>query len=174
MRNKRAQILLQMLTVLALCVPISAVHAARALSVEPAITMAVRVHDLNRVLGLLAAGANVNERDEGMEQTPLMRAAQVGDMAIARILLDHGAAVNAQDDEGMTAFMFAVKRGNTPLMRLLLDKGASLNARTAEGVTAWTLARGQGNRTVLKALQQARLRPSGLHLQQITRRPESR
>jgi ankyrin repeat protein len=174
MKNKRDPIPLLMFTALALCVPVSVGHAASNLSVEPEITMAVRVHDLHHVLILLAAGADVNERDEGMEQTPLMRAAQVGDAAIAQALLNHGAAVNAQDDEGKTALMFAAERGNTPMVRLLLDRGASLDTRTAEGATAWTLAREQGHRAVLKWLHPARLSPSRLRLQQLTRRSGSR
>ncbi|HLK61612.1 MAG TPA: ankyrin repeat domain-containing protein, partial [Chthonomonadaceae bacterium] len=143
MRNKPYRKLLPMLAALALCVPGSVSHAASFLSVEPEITMAVRVHDLHHMLSLLAAGANVNERDEGMEQTPLMRAAQVGDATISQVLLDHGAVVNAQDDEGKTALMFAAEKGYTPVVRLLLERGASLDARTAEGATALTLAREQ-------------------------------
>src|ERR1051326_688607 len=72
-------------------------------SVEPELTMAVRNKDLKQVRLLLSEGANVNERDEGMEKTPLMRAVQVGDVAIVQILLAHGAAVNLQDDGGQTA-----------------------------------------------------------------------
>src|ERR1051326_3683613 len=104
-------------------------------SVEPELTMAVRNRDIKQVRLLLSERANVNERDEGMEQTPLMRAIQVGDVAIVQMLLSHGAAVNLQDDAGQTALMFAVQKGNARITRILLDAGANADLADAEGAT---------------------------------------
>src|SRR5579871_6741839 len=54
---------------------------------------------------LLAAGAHVNTRD-GLGDTPLILAAMYGHTATVRLLLDHGADVNARNNQDYTALMF--------------------------------------------------------------------
>src|SRR5579862_3866203 len=58
----------------------------------------------------------------------------------ARLLLDHGAAVNAADSfestELATAASFAVYDGDTRFISLLLNHGASLETKDAGGKTA--------------------------------------
>src|SRR5690242_1307865 len=80
----------------------------RAASVEPELTTAIRNKNIRQVQALLAQGANVDERDEGLEQTPLMWAAQGGEINVVQMLLARRADVNARDDEGNTALFFAV------------------------------------------------------------------
>lgn len=116
---------LLMITLCVFCVSGSVCLA----SVEPDITIAVRAKNLQQVKNLIAEGADVNERDEGEEQTPLMRAAQVGDTTIARLLLAHGAVVNTRDDFGHTALLFATQRGDTEMIKLLLQSGAHPEAQ---------------------------------------------
>ena len=55
---------------------------------------------------LLEAGAHVDARNHGLEQTPLHFAARAGSAAVATVLLDHGADINAADK---------VWSSNTPL-----------------------------------------------------------
>lgn len=50
-------------------------------------------------------------------------------------LLDKGAAVNAQTDDG-TALMFAVRRGQTQIVKLLLARGAQVDAKHRLGDSA--------------------------------------
>jgi ankyrin repeat protein len=49
--------------------------------------------------------------------------------AMARLLLERGANVNAKDDEGNTALMFAAANNNVEMLRLLIDAGADLNVK---------------------------------------------
>jgi ankyrin repeat protein len=44
-------------------------------------------------------------------------------MELARLLLDHGADVNARTDDGRTALAMAVKNGKEELAKLLREKG---------------------------------------------------
>ena len=46
-----------------------------------------------------------------------------------RLLIEHGADVNATNDDGITALMWAA--GDAEKVRLLLEKGAKANARSA-------------------------------------------
>jgi len=55
---------------------------------------------------LIAAGAEVDRRNRSGD-TPLLSAASLGLKNATRILLDHGADVNAADDDGITALSMA-------------------------------------------------------------------
>ena len=115
---------------IAMCVSASACHA----SVEPELTTAIRHKEFRLVQTLLSEGVNVNERDEADEQTPLMWAAQVGDMSIVHILLHYKVDVNAIDDSGNSALALALRKGHTAIARLLMQKGArAASAATGAG-----------------------------------------
>src|SRR5712691_10781395 len=69
--------------------------------------------------------------------TPLMFAAQKGDVASARILLRAGAKPNdAQPKKALTPLMIASAMGHTKAVDLLLDNGANPNLVDADGYTA--------------------------------------
>src|SRR5881628_379169 len=56
----------------------------------------------------------------------LFAAAQKGNPEVVRILLDHGADVNAKETlSGMTPVMFAAFKGHTAIVKLLLDRGVT-------------------------------------------------
>jgi ankyrin repeat protein len=81
---------------------------------------------------LTKAGGPVNARDaDGM--TPLMRCRHA---ALAAVLLDHSADVNACSSGGITCLMHAVVNHDVPMLKLLFSRGASTEARDASGKTA--------------------------------------
>jgi ankyrin repeat protein len=55
---------------------------------------------------------------------------------VVRLLLDHGAEVNARDRKGRTALMHAVTSFNVTAVRLLLEHGADRNLVDENGKTA--------------------------------------
>ena len=57
-------------------------------------------------------------------KTALIHAAHYGSEKVARILLDAGADVNAQDSQKKTALMYAVERNDQAMMSLLQAYGA--------------------------------------------------
>ncbi len=83
---------------------------------------------------LLAAGAPVDQRDLMAHYTPLHWAAssEYRDTALTKLLLDHGADVNAEGGQPVDGFLgatytpiqLALKRGDTPIARLLRKAGA--------------------------------------------------
>src|SRR5882672_4430766 len=98
---------------------------------------AIRANDLPRLNAMLAAGANVNEKDE-RDITPLMYSAWVGSADAMKVLLEHGADPNLTNSSGSTALMLSATE--MAKVRLLVDRGANVNAVSARGRTALLLA----------------------------------
>lgn len=88
---------------------------------------AVRANDSTALQRAIAAGANVDERDASEDQaTALFLAAGVGQIDMARILLDKGANVEIGGSYGRTPLMLAAVNGHLDVMQLLLSKGADI------------------------------------------------
>jgi ankyrin repeat protein len=87
-------------------------------------------------------------RADRFYRTPLMLASLRGDVPAVKLLLTHGAAVNAKDKHGMTALMWAGPK----IVRLLLRRGAGVNERDNFGRTALSYAAYRGDATATAAL----------------------
>lgn len=90
---------------------------------------AVRSNDSAAVEELLAGGAAVDEFDPMMGQ-PLHVAVSQGNREITRILIDHGADLEAASAlQGARALHLAAEFGDTAMVALLLDGGAKIDSR---------------------------------------------
>lgn len=78
---------------------------------------------------LILQGASVNRRG----WTPLHYAAVGGNLDVIRILLRHGARVDAPSPNRTTPVMMAARHKNYTAMELLADAGADLTARNDAG-----------------------------------------
>ncbi|XP_049796001.1 ankyrin repeat domain-containing protein 54-like [Schistocerca nitens] len=90
--------------------------------------------DMEEIMALVAAGADVRARDE-CESTALHRAAESGHVEAVKSLLEAGAEVDARDCRQVTPLHLAAYEGNTRVVRLLLGASADPNARDLEGRT---------------------------------------
>ncbi len=112
-----------------------------------ALGLAVFFGHRETVEALLAAGAEVNVASrDSMKVTPLHSAAAARQPAIARLLIAHGAKVNAaQAESGFTPLHEAAANGDLEFARLLLEYGAEINAKMNDGKTplAFALSRNQ-------------------------------
>ena len=100
---------------------------------------------------LVKRGANVRATsDEG--QTALHYAARSGSPSpqIVGALLNSGAPINAQDQEGTTALMSALE--SREVAKLLLTRGADVTLRTKDGATALLYAAGRNVPWLIKPL----------------------
>ncbi len=86
---------------------------------------------------LLNAGAEVNvPSKETMKVTPLHSAAAARQPRIGKLLIQHGADVNApHSDSGFTPLHEAAANGDLEFAKLLLDNGADVNAKMIDGKT---------------------------------------
>ncbi|CEJ90318.1 hypothetical protein VHEMI06109 [[Torrubiella] hemipterigena] len=89
------------------------------------------------VEALLAAGADIEEphRDD-YGCRPLGFAACRGHDEIVRILLDHGADMEARNSVDATAVVSLATEGHVSTMQLLLERGADASSRTSLGYNA--------------------------------------
>ncbi len=104
---------------------------------------------------LLGKGANVNYRKGGWPV--LMFVAREGHTEVARILLRHGADVNAMSTltgptGGATPLTVAAEHGHVDIVKLLLAHGADVNARNNHGSTALMYATEYGHPEVVNIL----------------------
>src|SRR5437660_1567677 len=90
---------------------------------------------------LIRRGADVNTPRGPEAQTPLHMAARRGNIAIAQVLLDGGAVLEAQDKKGETPLRRAVNCGHPEFVSLLLAHGADVNTRDRKGRTPLQAAR---------------------------------
>jgi len=117
---------------------------------------AVKVGDVNGVKKFLGAGADVNPRDkDGDDQTPLHWACRKGHSAIVRLLLDHGADMNARNGLHNTPLDLACETdGHLDIARMLIEAGADVDAKNsaANGKTPLHAACWHGHSDIVRLL----------------------
>ena len=95
---------------------------------------------------LIARGADVHARARNAQQVmPVHAAASVGDVETMRLLLDHGADVNARQQMGYTPLHGAASSGNGAMVDLLLSRGADRSAKSDDGKTPADIADARGH-----------------------------
>ncbi|KKK19551.1 hypothetical protein AOCH_007091 [Aspergillus ochraceoroseus] len=117
--------------------------------------LAARENFVSAAKFLLSAGAHPSAhmgpgaRDPNT--TPLLLASRQGNLAIARMLLDHGASVHEWDWSGVSALHYASEAGHAQIVRLLLDSGATQNLNFDIGAPIHGAA-GNGHAEIVRLL----------------------
>ncbi|MGB1014072.1 MAG: ankyrin repeat domain-containing protein, partial [Nannocystaceae bacterium] len=99
----------------------------------------------------VADGGDIQAPD-GSGWTPLHRAAQQGDPAAVRYLIDQGAALDARTGIGDTPLLVALDYGKFAAAHALLDAGAAIETKGAASCTPLYLAARGSNEALLKRL----------------------
>lgn len=105
----------------------------------------------DRAADLISAGAQVNR----LGWTPLHYAASKGRVETARMLIGHGAIVNAPGPDGTTPLMMAALSGSKPMVELLLAQGADPTMFNLAHETAADWARKRKNADIAQRLDEA-------------------
>lgn len=90
---------------------------------------AVYNNDLEEVKRLIAAGEDVNAKEEISARIPLLVAAAMGHVKVAALLIENGADVNAKENNGFTPLHRAAAKDHVKVAALLIEKGADVNAK---------------------------------------------
>lgn len=85
----------------------------------------------------IAAGSNLNEKDPFGGSSPLISAALFGKTEEAKILIEAGADINFQNNDGSTALHTAAFFCRPEIVRMLLDKGADKTIKNKFGAAAY-------------------------------------
>ncbi|XP_061566214.1 ankyrin-2-like [Cololabis saira] len=125
----------------------------------PALHIAARKDDTKSAALLLQNDHNADVQSKMMVNrttesgfTPLHIAAHYGNVNVATLLLNRGAAVDFTARNGITPLHVASKRGNTNMVRLLLDRGSQIDAKTRDGLTPLHCAARSGHETAVELL----------------------
>ena len=143
---------------------------------ETALMRCARTGDPQAVRLLLRHGADVSAAESDREQTALMWAVAHSHSAVAEVLLDHGARVDARtkivqqlrgtgersttspqgatyfDAGGFTPLLFAARHGDVATAQVLLQAGADINDTSADGNSALVLASMSGHESLARFL----------------------
>jgi len=120
---------------------------------QPPLVSAAGRDDLPEVRRLLEGGTPVTASDSILGTTALLAAAGHGYVEVVRLLLSHGADVNARSG-GWTPLPLALSRGVAPeVARLLVAHGANVNAREPDlQRTALMMAAAAGELELVRAM----------------------
>ena len=91
------------------------------------------------VRGRTGSETGIDTRDR-YGNTALIEAAQKNNRERAKLLIESGADINAQNDRGETALIEAAKKHHVDMVKLLVDHQAKLNIQDSRGDTALTRA----------------------------------
>lgn len=90
----------------------------------------------------IAAGTNINEKDPFGGSSPLISAAVFGKTEEAKTLVEAGADLNFQNNDGSTALHSAAFFCRPEIVKMLLDKGANKTIKNRYGATPYKTVAG--------------------------------
>lgn len=113
-----------------------------------------RIDDVRAHLkvGIIDVNGLGNYIDVDQLMTPLIAACWKGHTEILALLVEHGADVNAKNNDGWTALMLASQNGHVDVVNCLLSHGADVNAKNERGATALMAASQNGHVEVVTCL----------------------
>ena len=71
--------------------------------------------------------------ENGLEETPLMKASRKGALEFVQYLTENGAEVNTRNKEGVSSVYLAAQEGKLAVLRFLVEQGASKSKYKIDG-----------------------------------------
>lgn len=128
-------------------------YAKRKMIHADAIHDAAEKGDLERVEALLKGNPELAfSKDDLYNETPLLAAAENGNMKVAALLLSYKADVNAKNGLGQTALHSAAVSNQKDMVQLLLANNADVNVKDNRGETPLYAAAEAGDKDIVALL----------------------
>ena len=122
----------------------------------PALGLACFFNRYEAAALLIKSGAPINAASNNEQKVmPIHAAAAADSLELCTLLLDHGADVNARQQDDFTPLHAAAQNGNVELVRLFLLQGADVNVRTGSGLSPLQLAMASKNKQIIKLILDA-------------------
>jgi hypothetical protein len=126
---------------------------------------AVITGNLEAVQQHIEAGTDINKKEQMTGSTPLITAATFNKTEIAEVLIDAGADLSIQNNDGATALHVAAFFCRVEIVQMLMDAGADKSVRNNFGVTARESVMGPFPQVKpIYEMMQQQLQPFGLEL----------
>ncbi len=109
------------------------------------------IHDIAAFL-IVEHSQDVNARGFFVDETPLHVTARRGDVEFSRVLLEHGADIEARDEGDWSPLERAMNNGHVEITRALLEHGVNVNAQDTARCTPLYWASRWGNPAVVRML----------------------
>jgi ankyrin repeat protein len=113
---------------------------------------ASRMGEVADVQECMAEKVDVNTRDKTNQNTALHLACANKFLLIAKILIENGADLNAQNDSGNTPLHWAVISQDMEIVKFLIEKKANANLKNSAGLMPFEEALNSGNRPMSEIL----------------------
>jgi hypothetical protein len=121
--------------------------------------------NLEAVKQHIEAGTNLNQKEQMTGSTPLITAATFDKTEIAEVLIDAGADLSIQNNDGATALHVAAFFCRVEIVQMLMDAGADKSVRNNFGVTARESVMGPFPQVKpIYEMMQQQLQPFGMEL----------
>ena len=111
--------------------------------------------NMRRIAGLAILVVGLSGVASAAEESTLADAAERGDGARVRALIEDGADINLTQVDGMTALHWSVYHDDAGTARLLVQAGADVNVENRYGIPPLSLAATNGNADVIALLLDA-------------------
>jgi hypothetical protein len=98
---------------------------------------AVLTDNMDALKQHIAAGSNLNEKDPYGGSSPLITASLFGKPDAAKLLIEGGADINFQNNDGSTALHTGAFFCRPEIVKMLLDNGADKSLKNKFGATAY-------------------------------------
>ena len=108
---------------------------AKGLSSDWPLHVACGIGDLEQVTKLLAEGTKADEPNDGWKNTPLHFAACGGHAEVAKLLLEHGATLDAENVLGAQPLHASAGADTLEVAKWLVEQGVNVNATDENGST---------------------------------------
>ena len=95
--------------------------------------------DIESIKQHIAFGTDLNSKGSNRDETALIIASCQGHYEVVKLLIDEGAELDIQNDEGVTAQFCAVFFGQVEIVQLLNDAGADAEIVNSLDLTAMDL-----------------------------------